>query len=167
MRVKSLKTLRLKENYLAALEFFYQTSLDKEIDASASTKAKGFLHYMQSFEFFFLLNIIIAIFERIEILNKELQGHELCINESHEKVELVTSSLNQMRKTKFDSLWDNINVEKTEFEIEEPEIKRPRKNPMMIGGMNLKILIMNLISSSLKIIIEKCFLKLWTKLFVL
>ena len=133
MRVKSLKTLRLKENYLVALEFFYQASSDKEIDASASTKAKA-LHYMQSFEFFFLLNIIIAIFERIEILNKEIQGHELCINESYEKV--VTSSLNQIRKTKFDSLWDNINVEKTEFGIEEPEIKKPRKNPRRYESQN-------------------------------
>jgi len=58
-----------------------------------------------------------------------------------------------MRKTKFDSLWDNINKEKIEFGIGEPKIKS-RKN---LGSMNFEIPVEKLFSSILKIIIKKCF----------
>ena len=89
MRVISLKTFRLNENYLTAIPFLEIAEKGKEIDCSAATKAAGFLKSMESFDFFFHLNIIIAMFERIEILNAELQKHDLCIDMSHKKLKML------------------------------------------------------------------------------
>ena len=127
MRVTSLKTLRLDENYLAAIQFFEITQNDKEIDSSASTKAAGFLKSIESFDFFYLLNINIEIFERIERLNAELQKNDLCINMSHEMVKDVTAALQKLRETQFDDIWDKIVKEAADLSLEEPHLERKRR----------------------------------------
>ncbi|XP_023246981.1 zinc finger MYM-type protein 1-like [Copidosoma floridanum] len=49
VRIKSLKTV--KENYAPLMQFFYDRSIDREVDSSISAKASGFFNYMGSFEY--------------------------------------------------------------------------------------------------------------------
>lgn len=73
MQVFSLKTLQQKINFIAALQFLGAMKMNREIDSNISSKAAGFLKHLKSFEFYFQLTMIVEVFEKIEILNKELQ----------------------------------------------------------------------------------------------
>ena len=87
-------------NYATLMKFFEELIEDKEVDSSVVAKASGFLHNMESFEFVFLLTAMIEIFDRIEILNKDLQKSELCVVESYRKVEIVAVVILEIGNTK-------------------------------------------------------------------
>lgn len=76
---------------------------------------------------FFFLNLIIYIFEPIELLNSELQKNELCINLSHQKVTDVKKIIEEMRNEDFDLLWERILEEAKKLDINEPKLKVPRR----------------------------------------
>ncbi|XP_039302128.1 uncharacterized protein LOC120357008 [Solenopsis invicta] len=78
MRVFLLKTLQQKINYMAVLQFLGAMKMNREVDSSISSKAAGFLKHLESFEFYFQLTMIVKVFEKIELLNKELQESNLC-----------------------------------------------------------------------------------------
>lgn len=69
MRIKSVKSILGKDNYNSTITFMEKVSLDFSIDSTASAKAKGFLKILLSFEFYFILSIVVIIFEQVEILN--------------------------------------------------------------------------------------------------
>lgn len=129
MRIKSLKTIYDKDNYAAALAFFEEMSSDRSVDCNISAKAAGFINHLETFEFYFLLSLIIDIFERIEILNTELQKSNLSVNESHKKVRAVIDSLTQMRQSKFDIIWHNSMQGASALSLGEPKVRRPRNVP--------------------------------------
>lgn len=129
MRVRSLKSIYGPTNYTAALEFFEATSTDREVNSSVSAKAIGFLRHLESFEFYFLLTMMIEIFDRIEILNKELQKTNLCIIDSHRKVKAVKSNLECSRDSKFEIIWEKATTGAKDLELEEPKLQRSRRTP--------------------------------------
>ena len=100
MRIKSLKAFH--RNYTATLDFFKKLTTDCDVDSGASARSKRFIKHLQSFKFYFLLTMTINIFERIENLNTGLKKSDICIDESHAKVKIVSSSLAEMRESKFD-----------------------------------------------------------------
>lgn len=111
------------------MQFFHDRSVDKEVDSAASAKASGFFDYMQSFDCIFYLTTMIEIFDRIEILNRELQKSDLCVAESLQKVEAVTDVLDASRDLKFENIWQKSIETVTELELDEPRIPRQRKIP--------------------------------------
>jgi len=125
MRIKSLKSA--KANYKQLMQFFFDRSEDEEVDSSVSAKASGFLDYMESFECIFYLTMMIEIFDRIEILNKELQKSSLCVIESYEKITAVTDVFLASRDTKFNQIWQKSVDAAIEFEIDEPDFAHQRK----------------------------------------
>ena len=60
---------------------------------------------MVKFEFLFLFTTMIEIFDRIEILNKNLQNTELSVIESCKKIEAVNFCLQTARDSKFEMIW--------------------------------------------------------------
>ena len=117
------------DNYKATIAFFTFLSTNRESDGSHSAKAVGFLQNMNSFQFFFLLSIIIEVFEQIEILNTQLQKLDLCVSESHSKVHIVIENLKEMRKSKFQSIWTKCTESAKSLNIDEPVIPRTWKIP--------------------------------------
>lgn len=112
-------------------------STDRELDSSVSSKAQGFLRSLLSFEFYFILTVIIEVFEQIEILNAELQKKELCVNESHASVHLLKDNIQQMRdEEKFNKIWsETTQAAKVHgIEIGEPVLKRLRNVPKRIDS---------------------------------
>ncbi|XP_054746034.1 zinc finger protein 862-like [Anastrepha obliqua] len=103
--------------------------VDKEINSAMSTKASGFYDYMECFDCTFYLNILIEMFDRIEILNKDLQKMNLSVIESYEKVGAVTDVLNASRDSKFEEIWQKSVQAAEDLEIDEPRIPRQRKIP--------------------------------------
>lgn len=103
---------------------------DHEIDSAISARAQGFLNSLLSFEFFFILSIIIIIFEQIEILNTELQKKELCVNESHASVCAVINNMQNMRDEKiFSKIWSDIEQTAEDVGVEKLCLKRSRRTP--------------------------------------
>lgn len=127
MRISSLKTVRA--NYAPLMQFLYDRSVDNEVDSSVSAKASGFYNYMESFDCIFYLTMMIELFDRIEILNKELQKSDLCVIESYEKIEAVTDTLNASRDSKFEIIWEKSVETVKNFDLEEPKIPRQRNIP--------------------------------------
>ncbi|XP_053968442.1 uncharacterized protein LOC128869864 [Anastrepha ludens] len=127
VRIKSLKTVR--DNYAQLMQFFHDRSVDKEINSAMSAKASGFYDYMESFDCTFYLNMLIEMFDRIEILNKDLQKMNLSVIESYEKVGAVTDVLNASRDSKFEEIWQKSVQAAEDLEIDEPRIPRQRKIP--------------------------------------
>lgn len=127
MRVKSLKTLL--SNYETCLQFFEEKKNDASVDKTATAKAAGFLKRMEEFEFYFLLTVTIVIMERVEILNSELQKCELSINESHDKIRMVTKSLEQIRLSddRFDAAWRKAVEGAKDLDLDIPKIPRVRR----------------------------------------
>ncbi|XP_011858192.1 PREDICTED: zinc finger MYM-type protein 1-like [Vollenhovia emeryi] len=102
VRIKSLKTVLA--NYKMLMSFFQELIKDREVDSTIVAKASRFLERMESFKFLFLLNMMVEIFDRIEILNRDLQNSELCVVDSCRKIEDVTYSLDASRDSnRFDT----------------------------------------------------------------
>ena len=125
MRVKSLKTV--SANYAQLIKFLEDGIEKKLFDCPAT--ANGFLKSMNSFEFLYLLQTCILIFERIEILNSELQKSDLNINESHEKVKRLLQSFKGLRQSGYDDLWKSIEDVKTKINVENAKLPRVSKSP--------------------------------------
>ena len=126
MRVFSLKTLQQKINYMTALQFLGAMKMNREVDSSISSKAAGFLKHLKSFEFYFQLTMIVEVFEKIELLNKELQESNLCALDSHRKVDAVMISLEAMPDLKFELIWKKSKEGAEVIGLEEPKLKRHR-----------------------------------------
>lgn len=129
MRIKSLKTVQAKGNYEAAMVLLEEMRTDAAVDSAISAKAAGFLKQLEGFEFYFLLTFTISVFERIEVLNAELQKRTLSVNESHEKVKIVTESLREIRETGYDLVWQKAIAGAEELQLEEPKLPRARRIP--------------------------------------
>lgn len=123
--MKSLTTVR--ENYTVIMEFLDNSRMDPQLDKSVAAKINGFLRQMESFEFLFLLTLCIEIFEPIEILNAELQGVDLCLNESHDRVNTLKEMLTASRDSKFSIIWKKSTDCISSLDIDSPKIPRLRK----------------------------------------
>ena len=73
MRIKSLKSVFESANYRATIDYFQEKSDEINIDSATAAKAEGFWKMLLTFDFYFILFIIIIVFDQIEILNQELQ----------------------------------------------------------------------------------------------
>ena len=128
VRIKSLKSIF--ENYTTTIAFFEKITEDHEVDSLISAKAQGFLRSLSSFEFYFILVIIIDIFEKIEILNTELQQKDLCVNESQACVNVVKNNVKLMREeSMFSKIWSYANETAADHYVDEPYLKRSRSVP--------------------------------------
>ncbi|XP_044572317.1 uncharacterized protein LOC123257415 [Drosophila ananassae] len=111
------------------MQFFHDRSVDKEVNSAVSAKASGFYDYMETFECVFHLNMMIEIFDRVEILNKDLQNSNLCVIESYDKIQPVSDVLNASRDAKFNEIWSKSIEAAAGLELSEPQIPRRRKIP--------------------------------------
>lgn len=134
--MKSLKTIYNTDNYKSIIKFLETVSTTRYSNSSISVKAKGFLNSMRSFEFYFLLTVVIEVFGHIENLNIQLQKSDLCIVESHEMVKEVTNIIEAMRETTFDTIWEKVSENVKELGINEHQLPRKRKVPKHFDSSN-------------------------------
>ena len=134
LRIKSLRTIIA--NYQPLMDFFEGIVTDRCSDASATASASGFLQKMECFDFYFSLKVIIIIFEKIELLNQQLQGSQLSVNLSHQQVEHVILSLVEQRNAddSFSKLWKNIIKEASDLKLSTPALPRIRKIPKKLDS---------------------------------
>ncbi|XP_043064422.1 uncharacterized protein LOC122320307 [Drosophila ficusphila] len=117
MRIRPLRVVAAQ--YGTLMTFFEEQASSSSTDASASAKASGFLKHMETFEFMFMLTMIIEIFQKIENLNAALQNSQLSSFDSFEKVDAVSYSLQLSRDEKFEKIWNEANESVKKFDIKE------------------------------------------------
>ena len=132
LRIKSLKTVR--GNYNIFTQFFEILVSDDGVDCSISCKASGFHEQMVKFVFLFLLTTMIEIFDRIEILNKDLQNTELSVIESCKKIEAVYFCLQTAWDSKFEVICQKSIHAIQELQVDEPTLPRHRKIPKRLDS---------------------------------
>lgn len=128
LRVSSLKSLF--DNYKEVCEFMTDQSNE---NSEAGARANAFLEKMFSFEFYFLLKILINIFENIEVLNTNIQKVDINIADALKKIDCLARTL-QTQRTNYETLWEQIVNEKDNFNIDEPVLPRKKKVPLKLGG---------------------------------
>ena len=126
VRVSSLITVQ--RNYSTLMDFFNTVQDDLRVDSTVTSKAVSFLRKMESFSFYFYLHTVIDIFEKIEILNRELQAEQLNFGESNKKISTM-KNLIACSRDKFSEIWEAVNAETTRLELNEPILPRIRKAP--------------------------------------
>jgi len=132
MRIKSLKTLY--DNYAVLIEFLHNISKEKNENGA---KASGYSKQLLSFDFLFYTKVMIIIFERVEILNAELQRISLSFQEAQLKIENIFISIQQLRDTGFDDLWEQVLVKSSELKLKKPNEQRIKKIPKkLLQGNN-------------------------------
>lgn len=99
MRVKSLKTLYY--NYAVLIKLLDNISKERSENGA---KASEFLKQLLKYEFLFNTKVMINIFERVELLNAELQKISLHFHEVKIKIKHIISSIEQQRESGFDDL---------------------------------------------------------------
>lgn len=124
MRIKSLKTLY--DNYAVLIEFLHNISKEKNENGA---KASGYSKQLLSFDFLFYTKVMIIIFERVEILNAELQRISLSFQEAQLKIENIMISIQQLRDTGFDDLWEQVLVKSSELKLKKPNEQRIKNIP--------------------------------------
>lgn len=101
--------------------------------SEAGAKANGYVEKIYSFDFYFLLKILINIFVNIEVLNTNIQKVNINIADAMKKINCLIETL-QTQRNNFENLWEQIDTEKNNFNIEEPVLPRKRKLPLKLGG---------------------------------
>ena len=97
LRIVSLKTVLTY--YIVLIEFLNDILKEKNENGA---KASGFFKQIMKLNFLFLLNIIIRIFDKIEILYRELQKVSLCFQETQYKINNVMKSIQEQQNCGFD-----------------------------------------------------------------
>ncbi|XP_039302959.1 zinc finger MYM-type protein 1-like [Solenopsis invicta] len=126
VRVKSLKTLEKRSNYEAAQSFFEELQMTQHLTAAFMQRLLD-SKQLESFEFYFMLNFMIAIFDRIEILNASLQKSNLNVHEAHGKVQAVMKVFVQTREKSFETVWNEATTNANNLGLKEPKLPRIRK----------------------------------------
>lgn len=130
MRIVSLKTVSI--NYETIIEFLKTLSNEK---SEVGAIAKGFLKKITKFDFLFLTNLMISIFDRVELLNAELQRVTLSFQEAQNKIKNVRASIQEQRNIGFDTVWYESKIKSNELGLKEKNETRIRKpNKRFIEG---------------------------------
>lgn len=106
LRIISLITLH--SNYETVILFLQELYSSEK--GEIVTKASGFLKSLLKFETLFLMIVLIEIFEKIEILNTQLQKHSLNYSNVAEMVQILKSNLYYQREG-FELLWQKVITE--------------------------------------------------------
>jgi len=121
------------QNYNLLRKFLDELTKEKnEIGA----KASGFSKLLYKFDFYFVLKIMIFIFERIEVLNSELQKKTLHFQDASLKIQAIIISIEEIRKSWFNQLWEVIIYKSEELGLGEVKLSKQRKTPKRLikGG---------------------------------
>lgn len=125
VRVKSLETIL--SNYVPLSIFLEETAADKKSDMKVTAAASGYVKEMESFKFYYILNLLIHIFSRIESLNTEFQKISLMVNESHSEIQTLITILQVYRDTGFDEFWTKTTKKADVLGVEPPQLPRVQK----------------------------------------
>lgn len=129
MRIKSLRLIL--SIYEALITFFMDMAESKD-NAGATAAAMGYLKRMESFSFYFYLQVVITIFDRVEGVNGDLQRSQLSVHESHSKINVLKLYIQTLRNHGFPDLWIKISTGAKALGLDPPTVPVLRKAPRRI-----------------------------------
>lgn len=127
IRAESYK--RVLENY-DALQLEWDECLEGKLDSEMRARIIGVKAQMESFDYFFALNLGQRIYSHTDNLSKTLQQGKLSAVDGQRNAELVASVLQNMRTDdNFSAFYAVVNSKATEHEIAKPSLPRNRSAP--------------------------------------
>ena len=83
---------------------------------------------MNTFDFFFYLELLTRLFCHIDSVNTALQNKTLCFQGAVSMISTLKLTLEDYRKeSSFDTFWGSVEEKANEFEIPEPTLPRRKK----------------------------------------
>lgn len=125
LKARSLRSV--SANYSELTRFLFTLSSEEKNDTGA--KASGYAKTLQKFDTYFLLRLMLLVFERLESVNSALQKKSLQFTRAQHLVKAVEESIGQLRDD-FSSFWADVSDEAREMDIGAPRVsKRPVQAP--------------------------------------
>ncbi|KAJ8040279.1 Zinc finger MYM-type protein 1 [Holothuria leucospilota] len=136
IRAESLR--RVLDNY-TPLQTEWETCLEGKLDSETRARIIGVKSQMQSFDYFFAVNLGEMIFRHTDNLSKTLQKSSMAAVDGQKNAELVRSVLQGMRTDQsFNAFFSVVKIKATEQDVNEPSLRRNRRAPrrLEIGTAN-------------------------------
>ena len=127
IRAESLR--RVLDNY-TPLQTEWDTCLEGRLDSETRARIIGVKSQMQSFDYFFALNLGEMIFRHTDNLSKTLQQTKMAAVDGQTNAELVCRVLQGMRTDQsFNAFFSVVKIKATEHDVCEPSLGRNRRAP--------------------------------------
>ena len=121
---------RIIDNYQSLLKL-WEECLEERLDQETRARILGCKNQMESFKFFFGLNLSHKLYAMTDNLSKALQGTKMSAIKGKKSADLVVATLKDIRQEKhFESFFGTVKraAESTK-EIGQPDLPRKRKRP--------------------------------------
>ena len=127
--VRATSLLSVMENFEVFQEF-WDTALEDTSDSETRSRLNGVKMQMQQFHFLFGISLGECILRHTDNLSRSLQSPSMSAAECQHLAEKTCSTLQRMRtKESFDMFWKNLLKRRSDLDIGEPKLPRPRKAP--------------------------------------
>ena len=133
--VKSAALSSIVSNYAKLLEAF-ERSLLEETNTEMKARINGVKYKMETFEFFFAINLASMILAQTDNLARALQKETLSAAEGKELYHCIVRTLRSMNSDEtFEKMWENTTKKaleisnETDFDMGLPQLPRKRKRP--------------------------------------
>ena len=128
--VKSGALTSILSNYGKLLEAFEEALL-QETNPEMKARINGVKTKMETFEFFFAINLAAMILAQTDNLAKALQKETLSAVEGKQLYQCTVLTLRTMNSDEtFEKLWEEITKKASDLGIGEPEVPKKRRKPI-------------------------------------
>ncbi|XP_046980873.1 uncharacterized protein LOC124545954 [Schistocerca americana] len=124
--VRYLSMSSVFSNYTELQEFFINVSRNDNSDTGA--KANGFLINMQTYDFFFMLSLLVKLFGHVDTVNIALQRKSLHSKEANKMISTLVTSIKFMRNN-FESFWGEVTSKCQDMDVDSPKLPHRRIVP--------------------------------------
>ncbi|XP_064485918.1 zinc finger MYM-type protein 1-like [Ornithodoros turicata] len=125
LKASSLRSV--SSNYSELVQFLFALSSDEKNDTGA--KASGYAKALGKFDSYFMLRLMILVFERLESANSALQKKSLQFGHAEQIVKAVKECVAELRD-KFPGFWSTVKATAEELKTGSPSLPiRQRQAP--------------------------------------
>ena len=100
-------------------------------DRGIQAKVSGYLRRLNDFEFYFCLIVSHCLFEKTDILSKQLQSTKVSTGEGISLCKVTKAKLSEMRNdTCFDDIWKKVEEIAASVDADQPKLPKVRRRPV-------------------------------------
>lgn len=133
VRADSLASVIANYNNIQEL---WESALHSSSDSEMKARIHGVGSQMQTFRFFFCLNLSEMILRHTDKLSQTLQQPSLSSIEGHAVAMLTIETLKGLRNdSNFDLFWEKIEKARDQLDVDDPQLPRRRKAPKRYEGL--------------------------------
>ena len=119
------------------LRELWSESLETKLDTEVKSRIIGVRHQMETFDYFFGVQLSNLVLRHSDNLSKTIQKPTLSVGDCQTLASLSIKTMQRLRSDdSFDLFWVNVNSKADKLEIAPPELPRKRKRPSRFDDGN-------------------------------